>query len=70
MLKKALYWCIKSALLWYNLYRELLEDLGFVVNPYNECVANATINGSTCSICWYVDDIKISHVDPSVVMEK
>jgi hypothetical protein len=69
VLKKALYGCVKSALLWYNLYRETLEDLGFVVNPYDQCVANATINGNTCTICWYVDDNKISHVDPAVVTD-
>jgi hypothetical protein len=50
VLKKALYGCIKSALLWYNLYCDTLEGLGFMVNPYDQCVANATINGSTCTI--------------------
>mmetsp|Transcript_13911 Transcript_13911/g.26194 ORF Transcript_13911/g.26194 Transcript_13911/m.26194 type:complete len:735 (+) Transcript_13911:3-2207(+) len=69
VLKKALYGCVKSALLWYTLYRETLEGLGFVVNPYDQCVANATINGSTCTICWYVDDNKISHIDPAVVTD-
>jgi Cobalamin biosynthesis protein CobT (nicotinate-mononucleotide:5, 6-dimethylbenzimidazole phosphoribosyltransferase) len=67
VLKKALYGCVKSALLWYNLYRETLEGMGFKVNPYDQCVANAEINGSTCTICWYVDDNKISHRDPAVV---
>ena len=69
VLKKALHGCVKSALLWYNLYREMLEDLGFVMNPYNQCVANASINGSTCIICWYVDDNKISHIDPAIVTD-
>ena len=39
-LKKALYGCMKSALLWYRLFRNMLQDLGFVLNPYNPCVAN------------------------------
>jgi Reverse transcriptase (RNA-dependent DNA polymerase). len=69
VLKKALYGFVKSALLWYNLYRETLEGMGFVVNPYDQCVANAEINGSTCTICWYVDDNKISHADPTVVSD-
>jgi AAA ATPase containing von Willebrand factor type A (vWA) domain len=69
VLKKALYGCVKSALLWYKLYRGTLEEMGFVVNPYDQCVANATINGSTCTICWYVDDNKISHADPTVVSD-
>jgi hypothetical protein len=32
---KALYGCIESALLWYNLYVTTLKDMGFVVNPYD-----------------------------------
>ena len=30
-------------------------------------MANKTINGKQCTVCWYVDDTKISHVDPAVV---
>lgn len=66
-LNKALYECVKSALLWYELFTELLVALGFKLNPYNPCVANAEINGKQCTVVWYVDDNKVSHVDPSVV---
>jgi Reverse transcriptase (RNA-dependent DNA polymerase). len=66
-LKKALYGCVKSALLWYELYSSTLQDMGFEINPYDQCVANATIDGSQCTICWYVDDNMITHVDPNVV---
>lgn len=31
------------------------------------CVANKMINGSQCTIGFYVDDNKISHKDPEVV---
>ena len=41
--------------------------MGFILNPYDFCVANAEIDGSQCTICWYVDDNKISHKDPKVV---
>jgi hypothetical protein len=41
--------------------------MGFTLNPYDQCVANCNINGSQCTICWYVDDTKISHKDPNVV---
>ena len=68
-LKKALYGCVKSALLWYRLFRDTLQDLGFVLNPYDPCVANANIKGSQCTIVWYVDDNKISHKDPKVVAD-
>ena len=41
--------------------------MGFVLNPYDHCVANKEINGSMCTIVFYVDDNKISHKDPQVV---
>ena len=43
--------------------------MGFELNPYDMCVANAMINGKQCTIVWYVDDNKISHVDPNVVTD-
>ena len=64
---RAIYGCIESALLWYNLYVSTLKEMGFTLNPYDKCVANKEINGSQCTICWYVDDNKLSHKDPKVV---
>ena len=66
-LKKALYGCVKSALLWYRLFHDPLQDLGFTLNPYDPCVANANIKGSQCTIVWYVDNNKVSHKDQAVV---
>ena len=67
-LLKALYGSVKSALvLWYKLFTSTLAEMGFVLNPYDPCVANKVINGKQCTICWYVDDLKISHVDLRVV---
>jgi hypothetical protein len=66
-LLKALYGCVKSALLWYELFAGTLTEMGFQLNPYDTCVANKTINGKQCTIVWYVDDNKISHVDCRVV---
>ena len=66
-LLKALYGCIESALLWYNLFSTTLKDLGFEINPYDKCIANMKINGKQCTIAWYVDDNKIFHVDSKVV---
>ena len=64
---RALYGCIESALLWYELYSSTLMKLGFKINPYDRCVANKQINGSQCTVVFYVDDNKISHKDPAVV---
>jgi hypothetical protein len=66
-LKKALYGCVKSALLWYKLLQGTLKTMGFTINPYDPCVAHCMIDGSQCTIAWYVDDTKISHVNPDVV---
>jgi Reverse transcriptase (RNA-dependent DNA polymerase) len=66
-LKKALYGTLCTALLFWKLLTSKLEAWGFVINPYDWCVANKTINGHQCTIIWHVDDLKISHVDPAVV---
>lgn len=66
---KALYGCVKSALLWYDLFSSVLVQRGFVLNPYDPCVANCVISGKQCTIAWYVDDNLISHCDPAVVTE-
>ena len=67
---RALYGCIRSALLWYNLFSQTLEKEGYVINPYDRCVANKTIDKKQCTMVWYVDDVKISHVDLNKVTEQ
>jgi Reverse transcriptase (RNA-dependent DNA polymerase) len=64
---KAIYGCVVSGMLWYELFSQTLKKNGFVINPYDFCVTNATIDGTQCTIMWYVDDKKISHVKPCVV---
>ena len=68
-LLKALYGCVCSALLWYEMFAGALVEMGFELNPYDNCVANKMIEGKQCTIAWYVDDMKISHVDPNVVTQ-
>ena len=66
ILQKALYGTLQAALLfWQNLSTQL-KEWGFVINPYDFCVANKIINGKQCTIVWHVDDLKISHMDPKV----
>ena len=66
-LKKALYGCMQSAILWYDTFNGCLEEIGFKLNRYNPRAANKTIDGNQYTICWYVDATKISHVDKHVV---
>ena len=37
------------------------------MNPYDPCVANKIINGTQITICWHVDDLKVSHKEEDVV---
>ena len=41
----------------------------FALNPYDACVANRIVNGKQCTIVWYVDDGKISHVNHEIVSD-
>ena len=66
-LLKALYGCINSALLWYNTYKDTLENEGFVLNPYDNCTANKMINFRQCTIQWCVDNNKVTHVSEDVI---
>ena len=38
----------------------------FELNPYDPCVANKMVNSEQPTICWYVDDLKTSHINPKV----
>jgi len=64
---KAIYGCVKSAFLWYEMFSTRLQDMGFVLNPYDPCIANCMIDEKQCTVAWYVDDTKISPEDPRVV---
>ena len=54
---------IESTLRWYKLFTGTLCGMGFELNPYDCCVANKMIEGSQCTVGWYVDDNKVSHVN-------
>ena len=67
-LEKALYGTLQAALLfWKKLTDFLIGHLGFKMNPYDSCVVNKQINGEQFTICWHVDDLKLSHKSPQVV---
>ena len=68
-LLKALYGTLRAARLFYEKLSGHLMEWGFVLNPYNACVANKIINGKQCTVVWHVDDLKISHVDPDVMSD-
>ena len=70
ILQKALYGTLQAALLfWQNISTFLIEELGFKMNPYDQCVVNKIINGKQCTIIWHVDDVKGSHMEQKVLDE-
>ena len=58
---KALYSCVKSALLFCRKLWKDLHERGFTINPCDPCVCNKDICGKQMMITWHVDDLKISH---------
>jgi hypothetical protein len=58
-MQKALYGLLRSTLLFYNKLVADLESDGFVLNPYDLCVANKVVDGKQMTVCWHVDDLKV-----------
>jgi len=57
----------QTALLFWQLLLETLTDWGFKLNEYDKCVTNKTIDCKQCTIIWNLDDLKISHMDCTIV---
>ncbi len=60
-LKKALYGMMKSTLLFYKKLVSELIGMGFIINPYDPCIANKMVNENQMTLRWHVDDLMISH---------
>ena len=67
--QKAMYGTLKAAFLFYKKFFKGMKTKGFVVNPYEPCVANKIIGDKQMTISWHVDDVKVSHVDAKEVDE-
>ena len=65
--KKAIFGCLCSALLFYELFMGELTRWGFKKNPYDACTYNKLVNGSQLTVVFHVDDLKCSHIKKSVV---
>jgi hypothetical protein len=66
-LKKALYGCVESAKLWYDLLSSTLLENGYAVNPLDPCIFNKSVNGNQCTVVVYVDDFFVTSKDPSMI---
>ena len=65
----ALYGTMVASLLYYKKFVKSLKREGFTLNPYDPCVANKTVGGKVLTVCFHVDDCKISHRSSKVVDE-
>ena len=63
----AIYGIMKAALLFYLTFVESLTSIGFVINPYDSCIANKVVDRHQLTVVWHVDDLKISHQNENVV---
>jgi hypothetical protein len=65
--QNALYGTMVASLLYYRKFTKSLMEIGFELNPYDPCVANKMIEGKQMTICFHVDDCKLSHRTPKVM---
>ena len=63
---RALYGMLVAALVWYRKFRADLEEIGFMFNAYDPCVANRWKDHKRQTIRFHVDDLMSSHVNPGV----
>ena len=62
----AIYGTMIAGLLYYRKFAESLTTKGYVANAYDPCVWNKMVEGNQSTICFHVDDCKISHVSAKV----
>jgi hypothetical protein len=65
----AVYETLVAALLYYKKFVKSLKSKGFNLNPYDPCVANKIVEGKQITVCFHVDDCKLSHEHPKLIDE-
>ena len=68
-LLKALYGTLWAARLFWAKLSQKLQEWGFVMNPYDSCVANKMVNGRQLTVAWHLDDLKASHKELKVLKQ-
>ena len=66
-IQKALYGCLISAMLFYEKLVGNLKLYGFMINPYDMCMTKKMIGGKQLTVCWHMENLKISCVDANEV---
>jgi hypothetical protein len=68
-LSKALYGCIQSAKLWFDLLSSTLVSLGYVKHSLDECVFSKRVDDHICYLVVYVDDLFVCSDTPDLINE-
>ena len=63
----AIYGTMMAGLMYYTKFCKSLLSVGFIFNPYDPCVANKLVGGKQMTICFHVDDCKVSHISSKMV---
>ena len=66
-LLKAMYGTLTAPILSYCLFASTLVADGFVLDTYDPCMVNKIINWQQITKYWYMDDLKVSHVQRAKV---
>ncbi len=65
----AVYGTTVAALLYYKKFVKSLTKQGYRINPYDGHVANKVVKGKQVTICFHIDDCKISHKSSAVIVD-
>jgi hypothetical protein len=68
-LTKAVYGTLLGAILFHQKLSKQLIDSGYEPNCYDRCTFNEMIDDNQITIQFHVDDLKISHVKQSVIID-
>ena len=59
----AIYGTMVASLLYHKNFLNKLKKTGLKLNPYDPCVENRLVNNKQKTICFHLDDCKLSHQD-------
>ena len=62
-LNKTVYGTLLGAILFYKKLATQLHDWDYIMNPYNACIFNKTVNGKQITMKFFIDDLHISCKD-------
>ena len=66
--KKAIYGTLEASLLFWDFFpKKLRRNRIYQRNEYTWCIMNKIIDDKKCTILWHINDLKTSHVDPTII---